>query len=79
LLFDQFEQEWLADADVQAQAQNNTLDNFRLVFDRKFLHTIVTRMDDNEAIFKRILDDSDLQAALRDLYAMKVYRQARSD
>ncbi len=77
LLFDQFEQTWLADPEVAAQAQNNTLDNFRLVFDRMFLNTVVGRMDENEAIFKRILDDEEFRQALTDLYAGRVYRRAR--
>ncbi|MEO8899414.1 MAG: hypothetical protein ABI352_03940 [Candidatus Dormibacter sp.] len=62
LLFDQFEEEWAADPDLTAQAQNNTLDNFRLVFDKIFLGTIVKRMDANDAIFKQILDDPDFKA-----------------
>jgi type I restriction enzyme R subunit len=32
LLFDQFEEGWVGDSDLAAQAQANTLDNFRLVF-----------------------------------------------
>jgi type I restriction enzyme R subunit len=79
LLFDQFEETWLADPNVVAQAKNNTLDNFRLAFDRLFLNTVVGRMDDNEAIFKRILDDADFQTVLMDLYARRVYRRARAD
>jgi hypothetical protein len=39
LLFDQFEQTWLANDDVVARARNNTFDNFRLVFDREFEKT----------------------------------------
>ncbi len=54
LLFDEFEETWLADPEVSAQAQNNTFDNFRLVFDRMFLGTLVNRMDDNEAIVRRV-------------------------
>jgi type I restriction enzyme R subunit len=77
LLFDQFEESWLSDPGVVAQARNNTLDNFRLVFDRLFLTTVVGRMDDNEAIFKRILDDGEFQSVLMDLYANRVYRRAR--
>jgi hypothetical protein len=45
LLFDQFEETWTADPELAAQARDNTLDDFRLVFDPKFLNTIVTRMD----------------------------------
>jgi type I restriction enzyme, R subunit len=37
LLFDQFEDNWVSDPEVAAQAQNNTIENFRLVFDRMFM------------------------------------------
>jgi len=79
LLFDQFEESWVADPDVAAQAQNNEFENFRLVFDRMFLGTVVGRMDGNEAIFKRILDDDEFQKTLMDLYAQKVYRRLRGE
>ena len=42
LLLDQFEESWVADGELANQAQNNSLENFRLVFDRKFLQTIIT-------------------------------------
>jgi type I restriction enzyme R subunit len=74
LLFDQFEGTWLADAEVADQAKNNTLENFRLVFGRRFLDTIVGRMDENEAIYRRILDDDEFQKVLVDVYAGRVYR-----
>ncbi len=48
------------------------IDNFRLVFDQRFLDTVVARMDDNEAIFKRILDDEEFRHVLMDLYASRV-------
>jgi type I restriction enzyme R subunit len=79
LLFDQFEETWVADPEVVAQARNNEFDNFRLVFDRMFLGTVVGRMDDNEAIFKRVLDDEDFQKTLMDLYALRVYRRLRDE
>jgi hypothetical protein len=60
-----------------AQARNNEFENFRLVFDRMFLETVVGRMDDNEAIFKRVLDDAEFQKTLMDLYANRVYRRLR--
>ncbi len=77
LLFDQFEDTWLADEDVLAQATHNTYENFRLVFDPRFLATIIGRMDQNEAIFKRVLDDEEFAKALLELYARRVYRSAR--
>jgi type I restriction enzyme R subunit len=75
LLFDQFEGTWLADPEVVDQARSNTLENFRLVFDRRFLDTLVGRMDENEAIFRRILDDEEFQQALLAFYASRVYQR----
>ena len=77
LLFDQFEETWLADDAVVAQARSNTLDNFRLAFDKRFLDDVVARMDDNEAIFKKVLDDQEFRNVLIDLYARRVYQRAR--
>ena len=73
LLFDQFEESWVADGELADQAQNNSLDNFRLVFDKKFLQTIITRVDANDDIFKKILDDEDFRSALGEFYLRKVY------
>ena len=47
------------------------------MFDPKFLDTVVTRMDANEAIFKKILDDEDFRELLADFYLNKVYRRLR--
>ena len=77
LLLDQFEESWIADSELSDQAQNNTIDNFRLVFDRKFLQTIVTRADANDEIYKRILDDEDFRGALAEFYLRKVYDRLR--
>jgi type I restriction enzyme R subunit len=78
LLFDQFEEGWVADEELAAQARNNTMDNFKLVFRPKFLTTVVTRMDANEAIFKQILDDEEFRGVLSDFYLRKVYQRLRS-
>ena len=77
LLFDQLEETWADDPDLTAQARNNTLDNFRLVFDPKFMGTVIGRMDANEAIVKRILDDDDFRVVLADFYLRKMYQRLR--
>ena len=78
LLFDQYEQEWLGDETLAAQARNNDLPNFRLVFDRVFMDTIVKRMDSNEEIFKKILDNDDFKSLLFDFYANRLFSQFRN-
>jgi type I restriction enzyme, R subunit len=77
LLLDQFEESWVADGELADQAQNNMIDNFRLVFDRKFLQTIVTRVDANDEIYKKILDDEDFRATIGEFYLRKVYERLR--
>ncbi len=47
------------------------------MFDRKFLQTIVTRVDANDEIYKKILDDEDFRAALGEFYLRKVYERLR--
>ncbi len=78
LLFDQFETDWKGDSELSDQAQNNSIENFKLAFDRKFMSTIITRMDANSEIFKKILDDDDFSDILRDYYLKKVYAELRT-
>jgi hypothetical protein len=47
------------------------------VFQRKFIDTIVKRMDSNEEIFKKILDDEDFRRALGDFFLARVYGRLR--
>ncbi len=79
LLFDQFEETWAADEDLAARARENTYENFRLVFDRTFLSTVVKRMDENEDIFKRILDEPEFQQTILDHYASRLYERLRAE
>ena len=78
ILFDQFEEDWAADRELADQAKNNSLENFRLVFDRSFITTIVERMDSNEAIFKKIIDDADFKATIGDYYVRRMYQRLRA-
>jgi type I restriction enzyme R subunit len=77
LLLDQFEESWVADEELSDQARNNNIENFRLVFDRKFVQTIVTRVDANDEIYKKILDDEDFRATVGEFYLQKVYERLR--
>ncbi len=79
LLFDQFEESWAADETLAARARNNDFQNFRLVFDRTFLDTVVRRMDENEDIFKRILDEPAFQQTVLDHYAERLYGRLRAE
>jgi hypothetical protein len=47
------------------------------VLDRKFPQTIITRVDANDEIYKRILDDEDFRGTLGEFYLRKVYERLR--
>ena len=53
-------------ASERAKARENDLANFRFAFDGRSLNTIVTRMDANDEIFKRVLDDQDFRTLVAD-------------
>ncbi len=77
LLLDQFEEDWVADGELSDQAKSNSLDNFGLAFNRKFLNTIIARVDTNDEIFKKILDDEEFKSAVEGYYLRKVYNRLR--
>jgi type I restriction enzyme, R subunit len=79
LLLDQFEEDWVADEELSDQARNNGIENFGLVFNRKFLNTIIARVDTNDELFKKILDDEEFQTAIEGHYLRKVYERLRDD
>ena len=78
LLFDHLEEVWLSDDELRDQAKANPIDKFRLVFDKRFLGDVATRMDMNDAIFGRIFDDDDFQKVLLDYYAERVFMKAQA-
>jgi type I restriction enzyme R subunit len=78
LLFDQYVESCVADPDIADQARNNSFDNFRLVFDRELLGTLLRRHDDNEDILKRILDDDEFRGVFTRLVAEEVFRRTQA-
>lgn len=55
------------------------MENFALVFEKKFFATVLDRMDANEAVFKRISDDEAFAATLRDYFLGRIYGKLRTD
>jgi len=78
LFFDQMEATWMLDEQLVAQARANPIENFKLVFADAFIKSIVGRMDDNQEIFQRILDDPAFQTIVMDHYLGRVFTQARA-
>jgi type I restriction enzyme R subunit len=75
LLFEQFKDDWTADPEIQAAARANDLGNFMIVFTKKFMNVVLSRMDTNADIFKAILDDDAFAKDLQTSYGRDVYQE----
>ena len=73
LFFDQIEAELVADSKLTEQAQSNTMENFKFGFNEVFLDKIIGRMEQNQDIFSKIMDDKDFGELVKTYMLKKVY------
>jgi len=77
LVFDAALDDLVADEDVQAIAVNNSPQNFGVVFPELFQKALLGRMDRNEKVVFKFLDDADLAADVIRVYATLAQAQLR--
>ena len=75
LFFDQIVEAASQSEDLQQAAQVNSADKFVLLFKRLLETLFVERMDQNEEIFARYMNDSNFQKAVADLLGAEVYQR----
>ena len=73
LFFNQIEEELIKDETLQTQAKVNKLDTFKFAFEDKFLNTLIDRMDQNQDIFEKILENKDFGNIVKELMMKSVY------
>ena len=77
LVFEAAAGDLIADAHVQNQAASNDEATFRdHVFPDRYEKALLARIDRNSGLIYEYLDDENLQAAVRDIYAVEVHRRA---
>jgi type I restriction enzyme R subunit len=76
-LFDQFVATAAQDVEVVQQAKANAFENFVLPLKKKLETLMVDRLDDNEKIVTRYLNDPDFQSAVFGWIARRVYDDIR--
>ena len=79
LFFDQIVEAALADDGLREAAAVNPGDKFELVFKGLLENLFVERMDQNEEIFVRFMNDSSFQKIVTTWMASEAYRRLRSD
>jgi type I restriction enzyme, R subunit len=71
--FNQIEEALVSDETLAQQARSNSIGNFKYGFDELFLAKLIERMDENQDIFAKILDDPDFGAVVREWMLRRVY------
>jgi type I restriction enzyme R subunit len=77
LLFDQFIEEAKQDREVVERAMANPLDNFELAMKPKVEGLMIDRMDQNQEIVNRYLNDPAFQSAAFKAIVRKIYDEIR--
>ena len=75
LFFDQIVEAATHSEDLQQAAQVNSADKFVLLFKRLLETLFVERMDQNEEIFARYMNDQNFQKTISDLLSVEVYQR----
>lgn len=73
--FSQIEEELIQNELLSQQAKSNSIQNFKYGFDDIFLTTLIERMEDNQDIFTKIIDNPDFGDVVRDWMLKKVYNR----
>ncbi len=79
LFFKQIETELLKDKTLQIQAKVNKLDTFKYAFEEMFIDKLIDRMDQNQEIFEKILEDQSFGGLVKELMMKKVYAGLNED
>jgi type I restriction enzyme, R subunit len=75
LFFDQIEAELMEDKTLQTQAKVNKIDTFKYAFEDLFTTKLIDRMDQNQEIFEKILEDKVFGNLVKELMMKKVYKK----
>jgi type I restriction enzyme R subunit len=79
LFFSQIREDALADESLRQAATANTMDNFRFVFAKALEGLFIDRMDQNQDIFTRYMNDADFQKVVSERLLQQVYEQIRAE
>jgi type I restriction enzyme R subunit len=79
LFFDSIKEDAAADAEIRQAALNNTEENFGYVFEKALKDFFIDRMDQNEDITARFMDEKEFQSEVIKYLQTEVYNQIRAE
>nr|WP_315218425.1 DEAD/DEAH box helicase family protein [uncultured Flavobacterium sp.] len=75
LFFDQIEEDMVIDAKLQEQAKSNPIENFKFGFEDMFMDKLIGRMEQNQDIFSKMMDDKEFGNIVKSYMLKKVYNR----
>ena len=78
LFFNQIREEAVADESLRQAAVANPIANFKFVFDKALENLIIDRMEQNEDIFARFMNDQEFKKVVSGSLLRQVYDQIRA-
>ncbi len=79
LFFSQIREEAVADETLRQAANANTIENFRFVFNKALEGLFIDRMEQNEELFARYMNDAEFQKLVGEHLLRQVYAEIRED
>jgi len=79
LLFDSVREDAVNDENVRDAAKMNTLDGFSYVFSKKIEDLFVDRMEQNEVLTSKFLNDGDFKKVVSEYLMKQVYKKIREE
>ncbi|XHX75879.1 MAG: hypothetical protein RBJ76_15650 [Stenomitos frigidus ULC029] len=79
LFFDQVRETAIVNEQLRQSAKVNTLENFEPVFKEQLENLFVERMEDNEDIFVRLMNDDNSREMAAQYLMRSVYQQINQD
>ncbi len=74
-IFDQIEEELVVHSGLKEQAQSNPIENFKFGFEELFLDKLIARMEQNQDIFTKMMDDKEFGDVVKGYMLKKVYER----
>ena len=60
---------------MKIRAQNNPIENFKYAFEEIFIQTLIDRMDSNQEIFDKIMENTEFKNDVKEWLIKKIYQR----
>ncbi|HEY5536238.1 MAG TPA: type I restriction endonuclease [Ignavibacteria bacterium] len=75
LFFEQIEEELYLDEDLKLRALNNPIENFKYAFEEVFINKLIERMDSNQDIFDKIMENGEFKNDVKEWMTKKIFER----